>query len=70
MWKLRILLARFIVLYRPEYLMTLTPDASGWHPGYELGPLRARLFGVRIPTLWAFESQIAAGMIKNPKKAA
>ena len=47
---LRLFIVRRITLYRPQYLMRL--DELGW-PVYELGDLRAKLLGVRIPIHWA-----------------
>ena len=58
-------MARFIKLYRPTYLQSLERQADGcFVPNYTLGPLRARIFGVRVPVLWACDRLIAAGLLK------
>jgi hypothetical protein len=57
-------IARRIVLYRPQYLMGLERCADGYTPRYELGDLRARLFGVRVPIHWALDQQHRAGCLK------
>ncbi len=53
---------RFITLYRPIYLVsitrTLSTDRAFYNhmiPNYRCGDLRAKLFGVRVPVLWALE---------------
>lgn len=60
-----------ICLYRPKYVigiqqvdLTFMGLGRQWMPQYELGPCRARVFGVRIPILWAFDCMIFAGKLK------
>lgn len=43
-----------IVLYRPKVILGI---AEG-HVHYGVGPLRAKVFGIRIPTLWAVDQLI------------
>lgn len=56
-------IARRIVIYRPEYIQTIA-WSNGWLPTYTLGPLRAKVFGIRIPILWAWDWMCFAGVIK------
>jgi hypothetical protein len=80
---LRTGLARKITLYRPERLMRLRWQeaplfriqgkdigAKGWYPEYEVGDLRASVFGVRLPILWALDCLIFAGVLTPPKQRA
>lgn len=43
--------AKHLVSYRVPYLMGF----NDCFPVYALGPLRARLFGIRVPVLWAYD---------------
>jgi hypothetical protein len=45
---------RHITLYRPTFVSGFIPSVhGGWEVCYGTGPLRARLFGIRIPVRWA-----------------
>lgn len=55
-----------MVIYRPQYVSGIEWDGSNWIPSYGLGPLRARLFGIRVPILWAWDAMIFAGKIVPP----
>lgn len=47
-------LGRNVMLYRPTLVVHLEESFTGdWFPVYEAGPLRAKIFGVRVPLLWA-----------------
>lgn len=46
-------LARHLVIYRPTYTSGFVQMGAGWTPTYRVGDLRAQLFGVRVPILWA-----------------
>lgn len=49
---MRLFIARRITLYRPQYVMGVSP--AGFVI-YELGDLRARIGFIRIPILWALD---------------
>lgn len=56
---MRRFLAWYIVLYHPEHIEGFSRCSDGlWMASYGLGPLRVRLFGCRVPVLWAFETLI------------
>lgn len=49
-------LAKYITIYRPSYVQSIHKNSDGsWTPNYGLGWLRAKLFGVRVPILWALD---------------
>lgn len=54
-------LAKYIELYRPQYVAGI--DEFGYVK-YELGHLRAKLFGIRVPVLWALDRLTIAAILK------
>lgn len=53
------------MLYRPTYIAGIMRDKDGYFiPNYGVRDLRARLFGVRVPTLWAIDRMIVAGRLR------
>ncbi len=55
--RLQNLIARNICIYRPKRLIGIAKndEYNCYFPEYELGELRATLFGIPVPVLWAFE---------------
>lgn len=60
-----IFLAKHIGLYRPKFVERFERCSNGyWVPCYGLEPLRAKLFGIRVPVEWAFDLMLRAGLVK------
>ena len=50
----------FITLYRPSSVQGLAPTPDGWVVIYRLGDLRAKVFGIRVPVLWALDQVLTS----------
>jgi len=56
--------SNYVALYHPEYVTGFQRCNDGyWMACYGMGPLRASLFGVRVPVIWAFELLIKTGKV-------
>lgn len=57
----------YLSLYRPMRLDGVQYSQGSWIPIYSLGDLRARLFGIRVPVLWALDKILTH--VRLPKES-